>query len=192
MTKSNSTTTTTTTTLPPPDVQQEQQQEQHKNQNHTSFTADSPYFTAYVDKEMKNLNDLRSTLRDISSKAKTFLKSGVHMSEATKKLSLACKLQPSNSHSHNNNNSNNNNGIENTGGSFDENTLDQKEKAIFEQKKNSVGNEMVEVLQVLGKVSDNDIVVSIYNNIYYIFLYFICMSTYIIRYNKKNQYIGSR
>ena len=163
MTKSNS--TTTTTTLPPPDVQQQQQQ-QHKNQNHTSFTADSPYFTAYVDKEMKNLNDLRSTLRDISSKAKTFLKSGVHMSEAMKKLSLACKLQPSNSHSHNNNssnnnNSNNNNGIENTGGSFDENTLDQKEKAIFEQKKNSVGNEMVEVLQVLGKVSDNDIVVSI-------------------------------
>jgi hypothetical protein len=111
--------------------------------NQTSFTADSPYFTAYVDKEMKNLNVLTSTLRDISSKAKTFGKCGVLMSEATRRLSSACKLQPT---------TNKENGAET--GNFDERSMDSKDRVIFEQKKKSVGNEMVGVLQVLGKVSE--------------------------------------
>ena len=109
-----------------------------KKRNQTSFTADSPYFTAYVDKEMKNLNVLTTTLRDISSKAKTFGKCGVLMSEATRRLSSACKLQQ--------------NGGDN-GGSADETGLDGKEKDLFERRKNSVGSEMVDVLRVLGKVS---------------------------------------
>lgn len=66
------------------------------------------------------------------------------MSEATRRLSSACKLQPTK----------NENGADN-GSSFDEKSLDGKERMMFEQRKKSVGNEMVGVLQVLGKVSRN-------------------------------------
>ena len=80
------------------------------------------------------------------------------MSEATRRLSSACKL-----HSNINVNNNNSSGGSNTSGgnseetiigsSLDESLLDSKEKILLEQRKNSVGNEMVMVLQVLGKVS---------------------------------------
>lgn len=143
-----STTTTTTTTSP-----------NRKKRNQTSFTADSPYFTAYVDKEMKHLNVLTTTLRDISSKAKTFGKCGVLMSEATRRLSSACKLHPSNHKGGNSNSGSSGNDGEDGAedgsgnGSFDENNLDSKERLLYEQRKKSLGNEMVGVLQVLGKVS---------------------------------------
>ena len=129
-----------------------------KKRNQTSFTADSPYFTSYVDKEMKNLNVLTETLQDISSKAKTFGKCGVLMSEATRRLSSACKLHPSNgkgnhNSSSSNTNSDGNNEENDDGGSFDEMNLGSKDRILYEQRKKSVGNEMVGVLQVLGKVS---------------------------------------
>jgi hypothetical protein len=128
------------------------------SQNQSSFTADSPYFTAYVEKEMKNLNVLTSTLKDISSKARTFGKCGVLMSEATRRLSAACKLQPSKKVNVGNTNSNDESGggSFNAATNFDENNLDGKEKFLYEQRKNSVGSEMVDVLQVLGKVRPLD------------------------------------
>lgn len=125
-----------------------------KKRNQTSFTADSPYFTSYVDKEMKNLDVLTETLQEISSKAKTFGKCGVLMSEATRRLSSACKLHPSNGKGKNNSTNSDGNNEENyDGGSLDEMKLGSKERIIYEQRKKSVGNEMVDVLQVLGKVS---------------------------------------
>lgn len=124
-----------------------------KKRNQTSFTADSPYFTAYVDKEMKNLNVLTTTLRDISSKAKTFGKCGVLMSEATRRLSSACKLHPNGVGKSLGSGSNDGDDISG-GGSFDEKNLDTKERNLYEQRKKSVGNEMVGVLEVLGKVLD--------------------------------------
>lgn len=105
---------------------------------------------------MKNLNVLTTTLRDISSKAKTFGKCGVLMSEATRRLSSACKLHPNGVGKGNNGGSSNDgdDGNDNSaGGSFDEKNMDSKEKMLYEQRKKSVGNEMVGVLQVLGKVS---------------------------------------
>ena len=66
------------------------------------------------------------------------------MSEATRRLSSACKLQPSGKTEGNGSDS---------GGSFDEKNLEGKGRLLFEQRKKSVGNEMVGVLQVLGKVS---------------------------------------
>ena len=137
---STNTSSTTTTTF--------------KKRNQTSFTADSPYFTAYVDKEMKHLNVLTMTLRDISSKAKTFGKCGVLMSEATRRLSSACKLHGNGVGKGNHNGGGNDNDDDGGGDNFDENNMDSKERMIYEQRKKSVGHEMVGVLQVLGKVSE--------------------------------------
>jgi len=105
-----------------------------------SFTQDSPYFTSYVDKEMKNVNLLSTTLKDISSKAKTFGKCGVLMSEATRRLSLSCKL-------HDSSGNGNGNG---DGDQYD----NGKQKIKLAERKKSVGDEMVGVLQVLGDVLD--------------------------------------
>ncbi len=77
------------------------------------------------------------------------------MSEATRRLSLACKLQPNPGAGTDNENSNNgNNGSDGGSNSFDEKNLVGKDKRLYEQRKKSVGSEMVGVLQVLGKVSD--------------------------------------
>lgn len=100
-----------------------------------SFTADSPYFTAYVDKETRNLTVLTETLHDISARAKTFGKCGALMSEAAKRLSQACKLQPSGKVSH-------------------DDDMNEKKKIEIEERRESVGDEMGGVLQVLGEVLD--------------------------------------
>ena len=94
-----------------------------KKKNKYSFTADSPYFTSYVDKEMKNLNVLTETLQDISSKAKTFGKCGVLMSEATRRLSQSCKLQSAKG----------NNDNDSTG------QISDKERSLIAERKASVG-----------------------------------------------------
>ena len=61
----------------------------------TSFTAESPYFTSYVETEMRQVQILSQTLQDISARAKTFGKCGALMAEATRRLALACRLRPS-------------------------------------------------------------------------------------------------
>ena len=115
-----------------------------RKKNQFSFTADSPYFTSYVDKEMKNLNVLTETLRDISSKAKTFGKCGVLMSEATRRLSQSCKLKATK------------NNVDANGNTADGtlNSLTSKDQQIIDERKKSVGKEMVSILEVLGNVLD--------------------------------------
>lgn len=103
-----------------------------------SFTADSPYFTSYVDKEMRSLDVLTETLHDISSRAKTFGKCGALMAEATRRLSQACKLQTSTN-------------LEDD--SIDE-ELREKEREAMAERKESVGEEMGSVLDVLGSILD--------------------------------------
>lgn len=130
-----------TTRAMPPETPNSTPKRSRKKKNQYSFTADSPYFTSYVDKEMKNLNVLTETLRDISHKASTFGKCGVLMSEATRRLSQSCKLKSSK------------NGTDPTSNENDDN-LSEKEKQLIAERKNSVGEEMVGVLEVLGNVLD--------------------------------------
>lgn len=58
-----------------------------------SFSADSPYFSSYVENELRSMNIMNDTLRDIAGRTKTFGKCGALMSEATRRLALACKLR---------------------------------------------------------------------------------------------------
>uniref|UniRef100_A0A7S4HYM5 Arf-GAP domain-containing protein n=1 Tax=Odontella aurita TaxID=265563 RepID=A0A7S4HYM5_9STRA len=103
-----------------------------------SFTADSPYLSSYIEQEMRSLTVLSDTVRDISARAKTFGKCGALMAEATRRLSQACKLQPSSSSKKN---------------EEDEEEA-EKERAAVDERKSAVGEEMGGVLKVLGEVLD--------------------------------------
>lgn len=58
-----------------------------------SFSAYSPYYSSYVENEMRGMTIMQETLRDIAARTKTFGKCGVLMSESTKRLALACRLR---------------------------------------------------------------------------------------------------
>lgn len=58
-----------------------------------SFSADSPYFSSYVDNEMYSMSIMNDTLKDIAARTKTFGKCGALMSESTRRLALACRLR---------------------------------------------------------------------------------------------------
>ena len=110
-----------------------------KKDARTSFTADSPYYTSYVEKEMRQVEILSETLKDISACAKTFGKYGALMAESTRRLSSACRLERQTT----------------TGGSDDEGEewkrQDEEERWIQERKE-SVGEEMTSILTLLAEV----------------------------------------
>ena len=58
-----------------------------------SFLAESPYFNAFVEKEMHELGVVTNILNDISARTRAFSKYGSLMAEATHALSLSCRLR---------------------------------------------------------------------------------------------------
>ena len=133
------------------DIQQQKMLESPKNKttsnNKTSssmrqsFTADTPYFDAFVDRDLCHLTILTETLYDISARARAAGQCGTNMADATRKLSMACKLYPT----------------------FDRNGEDwvraiddegkTRERKICDARKVAVGKEMGSVLRILGEVS---------------------------------------
>ena len=110
-----------------------------KKDARTSFTAESPYYTSYVEKEMRQVETLSETLKDISARAKTFGKYGALMAESTRRLSSACRLERQTT----------------SGGSDDEGDemkrQDEDERGIQERRE-SVGEEMTSILTLLSEV----------------------------------------
>ena len=103
----------------------------------TSFTADSPYFDAFVTSEMESFNVLADTLNGIASHTRAFVKQGALMSDVAKRLSMACKLRSPDHFSD------------------DESDNDPEENAeddLIRQRRNAVGEEMAGVLELLGEV----------------------------------------
>jgi len=50
-----------------------------------SFSADSPYFSSYVENEMNSMHVMHQTLNDIAARTKTFGKCGALMAESTRR-----------------------------------------------------------------------------------------------------------
>lgn len=105
-----------------------------------SFTADSPYFNAFCDAEVKQLHTMSDALREISRNTQALTQTGVAMAHAAQHLSASCKFQsvvdiPP-----------------------DETTI-EKDQRLHAMKmrrhlrKQAVGDEMASFLQVLGDVS---------------------------------------
>ncbi|KAL9191455.1 hypothetical protein ACHAXT_001161 [Thalassiosira profunda] len=108
-----------------------------------SFTSDSPYLQSYMDRELRNLVVLTETLRDISARARTFGKCGALMSEATRRLSGACRLNPPNS------------GARGDGtGEEPKEGEDEEYHRLLQERRESIGDEMTSVLAVLGEILD--------------------------------------
>lgn len=116
-----------------------------KKDARTSFTADSPYYTSYVEKEMRQVETLSETLKDISARAKTFGKYGALMAESTRRLSSACRLERQTQ------NTNTNGGSDDEGDEFKQ--KDEEERGIQERKQ-AVGEEMTSILTLLAEVLD--------------------------------------
>lgn len=106
-----------------------------------SFTADSPYFTAFCDNEVKQLHVLSDSLREIASRTQTLTKTGMIMSEASQRLAASCKFQSTNI------------------AVPEDETPEQKEERLAAMRHNrqirkqAVGEEMASFLEILGDVS---------------------------------------
>ena len=103
-----------------------------------SFSADSPYFSSYVENEMNSMRLMHQTLNDIAARTKTFGKCGALMSESTRRLALACRLrQPRNDDD----------------GDSEENER-HRETEVAERRR-AVGEDMASLLGVMAEVSAN-------------------------------------
>jgi hypothetical protein len=103
----------------------------------TSFTADSPYFDAFVTSEMQSFNVLSETLNGIAAHTRAFVKQGAIMTDVAKKLSLACKLR---SPDYSNDDA------------IDNDLAATVEEDLIQQRRNAVGEEMAGILDLLGEV----------------------------------------
>lgn len=113
----------------------------------TSFTADSPYFDAFLDSETANLNILCETLNGVAARTRTFVKQGIVMSEVTRRLGLACKMRSSD--------------YDGTSASEEEEATKNEESGgagivteeeLMQQRRKAVGEEMASILEHLGEV----------------------------------------
>jgi hypothetical protein len=104
---------------------------------HNSFSADSPYFASYVGNEMRSMNIMNDTLRDISSRTKTFGKCGVLMAESSRRLALACRLRRP---------------FVAVGDEDEEEKAEHREVEVNERRR-AVGDDMAGLLAVMSEVS---------------------------------------
>jgi hypothetical protein len=114
--------------------------EQAENQDwspHNSFLADSPYFNAFVENDTNSLSVLIETLQDISTRTKTFSKCGALMAESTRRLASACRLERENDFTED----------------MSELERAQREAKLSKERRRALGNEMADLLQLLGEVS---------------------------------------
>ena len=100
-----------------------------------SFLAESPYFSAFVEKEMHEIGLVTDVLNDISSRTRSFTKYGSLMAEATMNLSLSCRLRREEA-------------------SQDEIKFSSQElDRELERRRQALGPEMSDLLGILGEVS---------------------------------------
>lgn len=130
--RSNSTRDTTSTAAP-------NNKKQNFNANvQNSFSADSPYFSSYVENEMNSMRVFHDTLNDVAARTKTFGKCSELMSESTRRLARACRLeQPRSEEDDNNENTNE--------------AARQREVEIAERRR-AVGDDMASLLGVMAEM----------------------------------------
>jgi hypothetical protein len=104
---------------------------------HNSFLADSPYFSAFVENDVKSLSTLVETLQDISARTKTFSKCGALMAESTRRLAYSCRLKRDHDLSDD----------------MTEAEKASREVKLSKERRRALGNEMADLLELLGEVS---------------------------------------
>ena len=117
-----------------------------------SFSADSPYFTSYVENEMNSMHVMHQTLNDIAARTKTFGKCGALMAESTRRLALACRLRQSRSED------------EKEG-----DDAERRQEAEVAERRRAVGEDLASLLGVMSDVSSNRKKFEIPFNFFFIF-----------------------
>lgn len=100
-----------------------------------NFTADSPYFKSFCDHEVQSLSLLTDTMREITSRTKTFCRTGALMGEATRRLARSCRLRWDDEQN------------------LEDGMTQEEIDKLAEARRKAVGGEMAELLEHLGKVS---------------------------------------
>ena len=103
-----------------------------------SFSADSPYFTSYIENEMNSMHVMHQTLTDIAARTKTFGKCGTLMAESTRRLALACRLRQSRSED------------EKEG-----EEAERRQEAEVAERRRAIGDDLASLLGVMSDVSSN-------------------------------------
>ena len=101
-----------------------------------SFSADSPYFSSYVENEMNSMHIMHETLTDIAARTKTFGKCGALMAESTRRLALACRLRQFH-----------------TEEEGDREEADSPEEMEVAEKRRAIGEDLASLLGVMSDVS---------------------------------------
>ena len=99
-----------------------------------SFLAESPYFSAFVEKEMHELSIVTDVLTDISARTRSFTKYGLLMADATHKLSLSCRLRKEEA------------------GQAEIRYSPRQMDAEIEKRRTAIGPEISDLLGILGEV----------------------------------------
>lgn len=102
-----------------------------------SFSANSPYYSSYVENEMRSMNIMHDTLKDIAARTKTFGKCGALMSESTRRLALACRLRRPYT-------------VEND---QDKKEIERQHEMEVAERRRAVGDDMASLLSVMSEVS---------------------------------------
>lgn len=100
-----------------------------------SFLAESPYFSAFVEKEMHEIGTVTDILNDISTRTRKFTKYGSLMAEATHSLSLSCRLRREEASQEE--------------PKYSPRAMDRE----LEKRRQALGPEMSDLLGILGEVS---------------------------------------
>lgn len=98
-----------------------------------SFSADSPYFSSYVENEMNSMHVMHQTLNDIAARTKTFGKCGALMAESTRRLALSCRLRQGR-----------------TEEEGDRDDADRRQEAEVAERRRAVGEDLASLLGVMS------------------------------------------
>ena len=117
-----------------------------------SFTADSPYYAAFCQGEFQSVNNLTSTLRDISNRTKTFCQTAHRMAEATQRLAQSCHLRRASDNDDGSTTVIVDNGDNSGSSSSSEMHPEKAQELRLQQRRKAVGAEMASLLGHLGEV----------------------------------------
>jgi len=98
-----------------------------------SFSADSPYFSSYVENEMNSMHVMHQTLNDIAARTKTFGKCGALMAESTRRLALSCRLRQAR-----------------TEEEGDRDEADRRQEAEVAERRRAVGEDLASLMGVMA------------------------------------------
>ena len=120
--------------------------------NSTSFTSESPYLDAFCNAEMQSMTVMGETLQNIAEKARNLTRTGLIMCEASQRLAQCCKLRGDENWSLQQQQQQQM--MEQQQKSKQE--IQQMEEDQYQHRRMAVGEDMAQLLQIVGTVREQN------------------------------------